>query len=246
MHRHRSSPIHCASRAISTLDLSRWKWLVKWFLAIPHFVVLAFLWVAFVVLTFVAFFAILFTGRYPRSIFEFNVGVLRWSWRVAYYATSVLGTDRYPPFTLSAVEYPASLEVAYPEHLSRGLVLVKSWLLAIPHLLIVGAATASWGAGGSDEGARFVFSGGLLGLVVMIAAITPPRHRALPGWAVRPDHGGDALDVPSHRLRRADDGRVPAVPPRPGWLGTHHSERDGTTGEPMTRAATHGRSTLAT
>ncbi len=152
--------------------LSRWKWLVKWFLAIPHFVVLAFLWVAFVVLTFVAFFAILFTGRYPRAIFQFNVGVLRWSWRVAYYATSVLGTDRYPPFTLSAVEYPAGLEVAYPEHLSRGLVLVKSWLLAIPHLLIVGAATASWGAGGSDEGARFVFSGGLLGLVVMIAAIT--------------------------------------------------------------------------
>ena len=152
-------------------DLGRWKWLVKWFLAIPHFVVLAFLWVAFVVLTFVAFFAILFTGRYPRSIFEFNVGVLRWSWRVAYYATSVLGTDRYPPFTLNAVEYPASLDVAYPEHLSRRLVLAKSWLLAIPHLLIVWALTASWGTGGSDDGARFVFSGGLLGLVVTIAAI---------------------------------------------------------------------------
>ena len=153
-------------------DLSRWKWLVKWFLAIPHFVVLAFLWVAFVALTFVAFFTILFTGRYPRAIFEFDVGVLRWSWRVAYYATNVLGTDRYPPFTLNAVEYPASLDVAYPEHLSRGLVLVKSWLLAIPHLLIVWALTASWGTGGNDDGARFVFSGGLLGLAVMIAAIT--------------------------------------------------------------------------
>jgi Domain of unknown function (DUF4389) len=152
-------------------DLSRWKWLVKWFLAIPHFVVLAFLWVAFVVLTFVAFFAILFTGRYPRSIFEFDVGVLRWSWRVAYYATSVLGTDRYPPFTLSAVEYPARLDVAYPEHLSRGLVLVKSWLLAIPHLFIVGALTTSSGIGGNDDGALFVFGGGLLGLAVMIAAI---------------------------------------------------------------------------
>lgn len=149
-------------------DLTRWKWLVKWFLAIPHFVVLAFLWVAFVLLTFIAFFAILFTGRYPRSIFEFNVGVLRWTWRVAYYATSVLGTDLYPPFTLNAVEYPARLDVAYPEHLSRGLVLVKSWLLAIPQLLIVWALTASWG---NDDGAGFVFSGGLLGLAVGIAAI---------------------------------------------------------------------------
>ncbi|MEO5899385.1 MAG: DUF4389 domain-containing protein, partial [Ilumatobacteraceae bacterium] len=63
----------------------QWQWLVKWFLAIPHFVLLSLLWVAFVVLTVVAFFAILFTGRYPRSIFEFNVGVLRWTWRVSYY-----------------------------------------------------------------------------------------------------------------------------------------------------------------
>jgi hypothetical protein len=144
-------------------DLSRWKWLVKWFLAIPHFVVLAFGWLAFVILTVVAFFAILFTGRYPRSIFAFNVGVLRWTWRVSYYATNVLGTDRYPPFTLQAAAYPASLDVAYPERLSRRLVLVKSWLLAIPHLLIVWASTASWGAD--------ALGGGLLGLVVMIAAI---------------------------------------------------------------------------
>jgi hypothetical protein len=64
--------------------LSRWLWLVKWFLAIPHYVVLAFLWIGYVVLTVVAFFAILFTGRYPRPIFEFNVGVLRWTWRVSY------------------------------------------------------------------------------------------------------------------------------------------------------------------
>ncbi len=152
-------------------DLSRWKWLVKWFLAIPHFVVLAFLWVAFVVLTVVAFFAILFTGRYPRSIFEFNVGVLRWTWRVAYYATNVLGTDRYPPFTLRAVDFAARLDVVYPEHLSRRLVLVKSWLLAIPHLLIVWAASASWDTGGND-GVGLLFGGGLLGLVLTIAAIS--------------------------------------------------------------------------
>lgn len=153
-------------------DLSRWRWLVKWFLAIPHFVVLVFAWVAFVVLTLVAMVVILFTGRYPRPIFEFNVGVLRWSWRVAYYATNVLATDRYPPLSGRDVDYPARLDVAYPERLSRGLVLVKSWLLAMPHLLIVWALTTDWGAGSYDDGLGAACRGGLLGLVTMIAAIT--------------------------------------------------------------------------
>ncbi len=81
-------------------DLNRGLPLVKWFLAIPHYVVLAFLGIAVVVVVVIAWFAILFTGRYPKSLFDFVVGVLRWSLRVAVYAF-LLTTDGYPPFSLS-------------------------------------------------------------------------------------------------------------------------------------------------
>ncbi len=158
-----------------TLDpqLSRWLWLVKWLLAIPHFVVLAFLWAGFALLTIAAFFAILFTGRYPRGIFDFNVGVLRWTWRVSYYSYSTLGTDEYPPFTLQDVDYPARLDVAYPEELSRGLVLVKWWLLAIPHYIVVGLFTSGliWYYTEFDGDNFFEVGGGLIGLLVLIAAL---------------------------------------------------------------------------
>ena len=78
---------------------SRWLWLVKWLLAIPHYIVLVFLWIAFFLLGVVAFFAILFTGRYPRGIFGYVEGVIRWHNRVVGYAF-ILVTDAYPPFRL--------------------------------------------------------------------------------------------------------------------------------------------------
>ncbi len=162
-------------------QLSRWLWLVKWILAIPHWLVLTFLWIAFFVLTVIAFFAILITARYPRGIFDFNLGVMRWSWRVAFYTYSALGTDRYPPFSLGAEpDYPATLEVPYPERLSRGLVLVKWWLLAIPQYIVVAIFEGGWGftntgwgwgaASWSDNEWTFSFPG-LIGVLVLISAI---------------------------------------------------------------------------
>jgi hypothetical protein len=152
-------------------DLSRWLWVVKWILVIPHYIVLAFLWLAFTVLTVVAFFAILFTGRYPRGIFDFNLGVLRWTWRVGFYSYSALGTDRYPPFSLGEEpNYPASLHIDYPERLSHWLPLVK-WLLAIPHLILVGIFVGGWGWGWDWDGAGAWGIGiaGLVGILVVIA-----------------------------------------------------------------------------
>ena len=224
-------------------ELSRWLWVVKWALAIPHYILLGFLWLAFLLLTVVAFFAILVTGRYPRGIFDFNVGVLRWTWRVAFYSYGALGTDRYPPFTLDDVpDYPARLSVEYPERLSRGLVLVKWWLLAIPHYLVVGIllGSGSYVASHTDEWGGG-FHAGLIGLLVLIAGFAllftaryPPGIfdfvLGLDRWVARVvvyaglmtdryppfrlDQGGDDLD--GRALVESPSAALPeAVPPEP-------------------------------
>ena len=156
-------------------------WLIKWLLGIPHYIILVFLWIAFVVVAIIAFFAILFTAKYPKGLFEFNTGVLRWSWRVGFYSYEALGTDKYPPFSLKPDDnYPADLTIPYPEKLSRGLVLVKWWLLAIPHYIVtsffVGGWSWSWDSGSSSAGSEgwgsgssSAWSGEGVGLVFILA-----------------------------------------------------------------------------
>ncbi len=120
----------------------QWQWLFKWLLVIPHSIVLYFLGIAAGVVTIIAFFAILFTGKYPKSLFDFVAGYWRWTWRVGFYSYGVLGTDKYPPFSLDKRGYPAEFDIVYPEKLSQGVVLIKWWLLAIPHYIIIYVFTA--------------------------------------------------------------------------------------------------------
>ncbi|MEZ0077403.1 DUF4389 domain-containing protein [Planotetraspora sp. GP83] len=160
-------------RSSGSAPAGRWLWLVKWLLLIPHYLVLLVLWAAFAALTLVAYVAVLVTGRYPPAIFGFNVGVLRWSWRVGFYGYQVLGTDRYPPFTLAEVpDYPAGLLIDGPPRMPRWLPLV-AWLFAIPHIVILSVLTATggWQLLGDDANAN-VASFSLVGIVVLIVAIS--------------------------------------------------------------------------
>ena len=218
-------------------SVSRWLWLVKWVLVVPHVLVLALLWIAVTLLTVIAGVSILFTGRYPRAIFDFNVGVMRWTWRVSFYAESGFATDRYPPFSLASdPNYPADFSVEYPERLSRGLVLVKWWLLALPHYLVVAIFVGGWGVGWNGAW-RLAGGGGLVALLALIAAVIlaatgryPERifdfvmgmnrwcYRVLAYAALMRD------EYPPFRLDTGgtDPGSLPTLPPSPS--PTPHGE----------------------
>ncbi|MEV0133211.1 DUF4389 domain-containing protein [Dactylosporangium sp. NPDC050688] len=222
-------PVHVRARPDAP---GRWLWLVKWLLLVPHYLVLAVLWVAFVAMTVAGYVAVLFTGRYPRGIFDFNVGVLRWSWRVGYYGYQVLGTDRYPPFTLAQdPDYPADLYIEHPGRIPRYQPLV-AWLLALPHALLLGAiAGAGWQASDADGwiGQTQI---GLVGIAVLIAGIALaatgryPRglHDLLTGvarWGLRVVAYVALLTrrYPPFRLDQGDEPVDPDAPP-PAGTGT--------------------------
>jgi hypothetical protein len=159
-------------------NLRRWLWLFKWFLLIPHLIVLGFLWTAFIVLTAVAFVTQLRGGRYPRRIFDFNLGVLRWTWRVNFYGYGALGTDRYPPFTLGpAPDYPARLEIDYPEEQLSGQSLLAAWLAGVPQYVIAGILGGGAGIAWAAEHSLFT---GLIGVLVFVAAISLVVDREYP------------------------------------------------------------------
>ena len=124
---------------VAPLEIARWRPLVHWLLAIPHFVVLYVYGLALGVVTFLAFFAILFTGNIPRSMFDFMVGVYRYQWRVGSYLYFM--RESYPSFGIEsgAIDQgtdPARLSVLPAERLSRLLPFVK-WLLALPHYIVL-------------------------------------------------------------------------------------------------------------
>jgi hypothetical protein len=114
--------------------LSRLLIFVKWLLAIPHLIVVYLLGYVLSLLTFIAFFAILFTKQYPEALFNFVVGIQRWTFNT--YAYVGLLRDEYPPFSFDSGQYPVNLDVERAPELSRWLIFIK-WLLVIPNLIVL-------------------------------------------------------------------------------------------------------------
>jgi hypothetical protein len=115
--------------------LSRWKIFVKWILAIPHFIIVWLLQGVASILVLIAFFAILFTKKWPQGLFDFTVQIERWTANTLAYAVT-LHRDEYPPFSGEPGQYPVTLEIEYDGNLSRWMIFVK-WLLAIPHIIVL-------------------------------------------------------------------------------------------------------------
>jgi uncharacterized protein DUF4389 len=143
-------------------SINRWLFLAKWLLIIPHIVVLVFLGIGVAFSWLYSLVAILFTGKYPEACFNYNVGVLRWLWRVGFYSYQALGTDQYPPFSLEPdANYPADITVQYPASLDKGRTFIQWWILAIPHYVILAVF---------QGGAGYHF-GGLQIILVLFAAV---------------------------------------------------------------------------
>ncbi|MBM3924818.1 MAG: DUF4389 domain-containing protein [SAR202 cluster bacterium] len=151
--------------------ISSWLFLIKWLLLLPHWVLLIFLYIGFIFSWLGSMIAIAFTGKYPRALFDYNVGVIRWGWRVGFYSYQAMGTNKYPPFSLQPLDsYPADITIDYPEKLHRGVVLIKWWLLALPHYAVVALLV-----GGA--GYRF---GGLQILLVLFATVGNLFNKSYP------------------------------------------------------------------
>ena len=135
------SPSHSAALEIAyPSELNRWLPLVKWLLAIPHFIVLTFVALGAFFVAVYAFFAILFTGRWPRGAFDYLLGTFRWAYRVIAYIH--LMVDPYPPFSMGDdPNYPVRLNIEYQERMDNWRPLVQ-WLLALPYLFV--AAVLYW------------------------------------------------------------------------------------------------------
>ncbi len=116
--------------------VSRFLWLIKWILTIPHVVVLALLSIPLIVTLPISWLAVVILGRYPEFLWGYHAGLLRWSWRVSFYSYQAGNTDQYPPFSFhSRDDYAADLDIEYPETSSR-LTGFFRWLLIIPHWII--------------------------------------------------------------------------------------------------------------